>query len=171
MASSSSQLIFSVFLVFFISSFMNTTHAALNATDFIDQMLVSHNAARAVVRVPPLVWEPVLAKYARVYANERRGDCALVHSPGQGFGENLFWGQGHTYWNATIAVGEWVAEKQWYDYKTNTCLPDKVCTHYTQIVWRSTIRVGCAQIKCDSGDTFIACEYYPPGNYIGSWPY
>ncbi|KAI3841349.1 hypothetical protein MKW98_007830 [Papaver atlanticum] len=171
MASSCFQLIFSGFLVLFISCFINTTHAAQNSTDFINQMLVSHNAARAVVGVPPLVWEPLLARYARVYSNQRRGDCELIHSPGEGFGENLFWGQGHKYWNATIAVGEWVAEKQWYNYDKNTCLPDKVCTHYTQIVWRSTIRVGCAQIVCDSGDTFITCEYYPPGNYIGSWPY
>ncbi|OVA13050.1 Allergen V5/Tpx-1-related [Macleaya cordata] len=133
-------------------------------------MLVGHNNARKTVGVPPLEWDILLTRYARVYSDQRRHDCKLIHSPSEGFGENLFWGQGR-HWNATDAVAAWVAEKQWYNYDRNTCPTDKICSHYTQIVWRTTMRVGCAQIICDSGDTFITCEYYPPGNYIGARPY
>lgn len=156
------------------------------------QFMASHNAARQVVGVPPLVWDTGLTTFARVYANQRRKDCSLIHSPGYvymslyiyqtleknfngrkwfryAYGENIFWGKGRR-WSATDVVASWVAEKQWYHYNNNSCSgPD--CTHYTQIVWRTTERVGCAKIVCDSGDTFAICEYYPPGNYIGARPY
>ncbi|KAF6161759.1 hypothetical protein GIB67_013836, partial [Kingdonia uniflora] len=85
------------------------------------------------------------------------------------FGENLFWGQGHR-WSAKDAIDAWVTEKELYVYENNTCL-GKQCGHYTQVVWRMTMRVGCAQIICNSGDTFITCEHHPPGNYIGARPY
>ncbi|KAF9615165.1 hypothetical protein IFM89_022226 [Coptis chinensis] len=128
-----------------------------------------HNSAREIVGVPPLEYEPLLARYARVYSNERRQDCKLIHSPGYGFGENLFWGQGLG-WSAKNVVDAWVNEKKWYNYENNTCL-GKECTHYTQVIWRTTERIGCAQILCNNGDTFITCEYYPPGNYIRARPY
>ncbi|KAM0943285.1 putative CAP domain-containing protein [Dioscorea sansibarensis] len=46
------------------------------------QFMASHNTARQVVGVPPLVWDTSLATFARVYANQRRKDCLLIHSPG-----------------------------------------------------------------------------------------
>ncbi|KAF5199828.1 Pathogenesis-related protein [Thalictrum thalictroides] len=133
-------------------------------------MLDGHNSARKAVGVPPLKWNSKLATYARVYSNQRRKDCKLIHSPGYGFGETLFWGQGKK-WTAKDAVIAWVAEKKWYHYDTNSCSSGKQCGHYTQIVWHNTERVGCAKIICDTGDSFIACEYHPPGNYIGEKPY
>ncbi|XP_077237100.1 pathogenesis-related protein PR-1 type-like [Tasmannia lanceolata] len=159
---------FSLSLILLLS-FLSFAHGRANKTEMIKEFLDGHNNARNAVGVPPLKWDPMLATYARVYSNERRHDCRLVHSPSFVFGENIFWGQGHD-WSAKDAVAAWVAEKQFYHYDTNTCSgPD--CTHYTQIVWRTTERVGCAKIVCDSGDSFITCEYYPPGNYIGDRPY
>ncbi|MQL85210.1 hypothetical protein Taro_017724 [Colocasia esculenta] len=69
----------------------STDRSAITAAQF----LAGHNAARQVVGVPPLQWDKQLTKYARVYANQRRRDCNLVHSPGYAFGENIFWGMGH----------------------------------------------------------------------------
>lgn len=103
------------------------------------------------------------------YANQRRGDCALIHSTAD-FGENLFWGGGKR-WKPANAVAAWAAEGAHYDYSTNSCSAGDDCLHYTQLVWRTTVKVGCAQIVCNSGDTFIACEYYPHGNVIGQKPY
>ena len=40
------------------------------------------------------------------------------------------------------------------------------CTHYTQIVWHTTERVGSAKIIGDDGSSYITREYYPPGNYV-----
>ncbi|KAK9741462.1 hypothetical protein RND81_03G107900 [Saponaria officinalis] len=145
--------------------------AKLNKTELINQFLNGHNAARKEVGVPPLKWLDLLAKYSRIYSTKnRRKDCKLIHSPGTTFGENLFWGQGKN-WYPKDAVAAWVAEKQWYNYRNNSCSGDEECGHYTQVVWRDTKLVGCAMIKCDTGDIFITCEYYPPGNYDGEKPY
>ncbi|KAK9278052.1 hypothetical protein L1049_027610 [Liquidambar formosana] len=157
-------------LIFLFSPTISSTALTKAKTETINQVLDGHNSARKAVGVPPLQWEPLLATYARVYSsNERRKDCKLVHSPGYGFGENLFWGKGSR-WTAEDAVAAWVAERQWYHHANNSCNA-KDCSHYTQIVWRTTQRVGCSKIICDSGETFIACEYYPPGNYFGQRPY
>ncbi|KAL5713756.1 hypothetical protein ACHQM5_015806 [Ranunculus cassubicifolius] len=162
-------LSFPIFLAFFLGLLLQPSQATLNRTEFVNQILEGHNNARQIVGVPPLKYEPLLARYARIYSNDRRQDCKLIHSRGFKFGENLFWGQGLG-WNAKNAVDAWVDEKKWYNYDNNSCSGIE-CTHYTQIVWRTTKRVGCAQIICDSGDVFITCEYYPPGNYIGARPY
>lgn len=134
------------------------------------QFLVPHNAARYALRLAPLVWDPKLARYAQSYANKRRGDCALRHSNGP-YGENIFWGSGNE-WTPAQAVADWVSERKWYSYWSNSCVEGELCGHYTQIVWRSTRRIGCAKVTCNGGKgVFITCNYDPPGNYIGERPY
>ncbi|WOL06482.1 pathogenesis-related protein 1-like [Canna indica] len=173
MASSSSFLVSTIFFCFITSlaSAQNlTTNAKVTPAVAISQFVASHNAARRLVGVPPLEWDAKLARFAKAYAGQRRGDCRLVHSPGYAYGENIFWGQGRR-WSVPDAVAKWVKEKQWYHYDKNSCDAGADCTHYTQIVWRTTQKLGCAKIICNSGDTFIVCEYYPPGNYVGARPY
>ncbi|KAL8136972.1 hypothetical protein V2J09_002973 [Rumex salicifolius] len=132
--------------------------------------LAPHNAARARLGLPPLSWSPTLAAYAQSYANKRRNDCALEHSNGP-YGENIYWGSGSR-WTAGDAVASWVVEGRWYDRRSNSCGYGQDCGHYTQIVWRSTRRVGCARVVCLGGaGVFITCNYDPPGNYIGERPY
>lgn len=132
--------------------------------------LAVHNAARAAVGVPPMVWDARVASYAVYYANTLRASCRLVHSSGSGYGENLFWGSGKE-WTAREAVQSWVNEKRDYNYASNSCTPGRMCGHYTQVVWRSSVRVGCARVKCFNGAIIISCNYSPPGNYIGQRPY
>ncbi|KAF5731874.1 pathogenesis-related protein 1-like [Tripterygium wilfordii] len=69
----------------------------------------------------------------------------------------------------TDVVNLWVAEKANYDYESNSC--NGVCGHYTQVVWRKSVRLGCARVGCDNGGTFVICSYDPPGNYNGELPY
>ncbi|KAI3929202.1 hypothetical protein MKX01_006438 [Papaver californicum] len=167
---SSSSLLFSLIALLFFVSFIKTSDAKVNGTIFMEQIMAGHNAARAEVGVPPLAWDRNLAVYARGYIDEdRRKDCKPLYSERWTFGENIFTGPDNI--TAADAVAYWVSGKQWYTYQTNTCLVGKDCSDYTQAVWRTTINVGCAQIKCDTGDLFIACEYYPHGNYAGEKPY
>ncbi|KAF2296568.1 hypothetical protein GH714_000262 [Hevea brasiliensis] len=35
------------------------------------------------------------------------------------------------------------------------------------VVWHDSLRLGCAKVTCESGGTFIVCNYDPPGNIIG----
>ncbi|XP_077236768.1 pathogenesis-related protein PR-1-like [Tasmannia lanceolata] len=135
-----------------------------------NQFLAPQNAARSLLGMPPLVWDPHLARYAKWYANQRRLDCALRHSNGP-YGENIFWGSGSD-WTPAQAVAAWVSERHWYNYWSNTCAAGQMCGHYTQIVWSSTRRLGCAMVTClDGRGVFITCNYDPPGNYIGERPY
>ncbi|XVE94078.1 hypothetical protein REPUB_Repub01dG0249700 [Reevesia pubescens] len=139
-----------------------------HAQDSPQDYLNAHNTARAAVGVGPMTWDNTVAAYAQNYANQRIGDCNLVHSGGP-YGENLAWSSGNL--SGTDAVGLWVDEKVNYDYNSNTCAPGKVCGHYTQVVWRNSVRLGCAKVRCSSGGTFIGCNYDPPGNVIGQKPY
>ncbi|KAK6805561.1 hypothetical protein RDI58_003346 [Solanum bulbocastanum] len=130
--------------------------------------LIPHNEARKQVGVDLMTWNNSLADYAQNYANQRIGDCGMIHSQGP-YGENL--AAAFPDLNAADAVKMWVDEKQWYDYNSNTCTSEKVCGHYTQVVWSNSISVGCAKIRCNNGWYFITCNYDPPGNYIGQRPY
>ena len=141
-----------------------------NAQDSQADYLNAHNAARSQVGVPPLTWDNDVAAFAQNYANQRKGDCQLIHSGGGGrYGENIAWGSGDL--SGSDAVKMWVDEKADYDYNSNTCAAGKQCGHYTQVVWRNSLRVGCAKVSCDNGGTFIGCNYDPAGNYIGEKPY
>lgn len=138
----------------------------LTARSFLD----GHNAIRARLRLPPLAWDRRLARYARQWAARvAAAGCSPRHSYGP-YGENVFWGGGPA-WTAADAVQVWASEAAFYNIMWNTCLPFKVCGHYTQVVWRSTRRVGCDRVICPGGDVFITCNYDPPGNYVGERPF
>eukprot|EP01018_Ginkgo_biloba_P006477 Gb_11049 [translate_table: standard] len=110
------------------------------AQDIQQQFLSPHNDARSAVGVGPLQWDDTVAAYAQNYANQRSGDCAMIHSGGQ-YGENLFAGSGKDY------------------------------TPADAVVWKNSVKLGCARVVCGNGGNFITCNYDPPGNYVGQKPY
>ncbi|KAJ3669500.1 hypothetical protein LUZ60_011450 [Juncus effusus] len=158
-------------LAFVFSSVMvlamsQTTLAQNTPQDYVN----THNTARTAVGVGNVSWNTTVQAYAQSYANTRKADCKLIHSGGK-YGENLFWGNGADF-SGIDAVNAWDAEKQYYDYNTNTCASGRVCGHYTQVVWHSSTQIGCAKVVCDNnGGIFIICSYSPPGNYVGQKPY
>ncbi|KAI3509457.1 hypothetical protein L2E82_25041 [Cichorium intybus] len=159
---------FSFTLVCFLTlAILQTINAQNSQQDYLD----AHNAARAQVMGVGnnMVWNATVAAYAQNYANQRIGDCNLVHSGGP-YGENLAKGSGT--FTGTAAVNLWVAEKTYYDYATNTCASGYVCGHYTQVVWRNSNQLGCARVQCTNNSWwFVICSYYPRGNYVGQSPY
>jgi len=50
----------------------------------------------------------------------------------------------------------------------NPCpmVPDakKETGHFTQQIWKGTNQMGCGKATSSSGETYVACNYYPPGN-------
>ncbi|KAL0334991.1 UNVERIFIED_CONTAM: Pathogenesis-related protein 1 [Sesamum radiatum] len=103
-----------------------------SAQDYVN----AHNTARAQVGVAPVVWNTTLANCAQNYANQRVADCALTHSNGI-YGENLAKGSSSSF-SGVSAVNMWVAEKQCYDYNTNSCMGgNSACTTRR---WCGTIR-------------------------------
>lgn len=155
-------------LLFFLIVLSIQQHACLaqnSPQDYLD----AHNAARSQVRVGNMVWDERVATFARNYVNSRLGDCNLVHSTNRPYGENLAKGSGD--FTGRRAVDLWVGERSFYNYNSNTCAAGQQCGHYTQVVWRNSVRLGCARARCNNGWWFISCNYDPPGNYIGQRPY
>jgi uncharacterized protein YkwD len=104
------------------------------------EMLTVHNAIRAERKLPPLQWSNELAAYSKKWANTLLAKSLSSHNPNSPYGENIFiTGVGSA---PSLAVRQWASESRSYDYRTNSCSAD--CGHYTQIVWRDTLRVGCA---------------------------
>ncbi|KAJ7946844.1 pathogenesis-related protein 1-like [Quillaja saponaria] len=137
------------------------------AQDSPQDFVNAHNRARAQVGVGPINWDERVANYARNYVNQLKGSCKLVHSSGP-YGENLAWGSPDL--SGTAAVNMWVGEKKYYNYNSNSCVGGE-CRHYTQVVWRNSVRLGCAKVRCPSGGSIISCNYDPPGNYVNQRPY
>ncbi|KAI9112353.1 hypothetical protein K1719_016550 [Acacia pycnantha] len=145
------------FIFFFLFAFI--AYAQDSPEDYVD----AHNAARSEVGVLDIVWDDTVAEYAQNYVRQRKIDCQMVHS-GSNYGENLAWSSGDM--SGVDAVKMWVDEKTNYDYNTNSCVGGE-CLHYTQVVWGSSIRLGCAKVRCDNGGTFVSCNYDPRGNIFG----
>ena len=137
-----------------------------------------HNQARATVNpapataVPPLAWSTTVAAAAQLVANS----CMFSHS-GNGYGENIYASAGSGV-TPSVVVKSWTMEASNYNYAANTCMSGKTCGHYTQVVWRGSQRLGCAQKTCTTGSPFPGfptwdfwvCDYDPPGN-SGGRPY
>ena len=133
----------------------------------------AHNRVRARLDIAPLAWSPELARFAQAWADKlARKGCRLQHRPPSGadkqrHGENIFSMSGDSP-SADAVVDEWAAEVKNYDPKTHRC--KGVCGHYTQVVWRKSLRVGCGMATC--GDTEVwVCNYDPAGNWDGERPY
>ncbi len=140
-------------------------------------MLGGHNRERAALRLPPLVWDDDLAAAARGYANEMAATGRFAHAeqpqgPGRQ-GENLWTGTRAAY-RYDEMLGHWLGERRYY---VNAATPGFSTTgrwqdasHYSQIVWRGTRRIGCAMAS-NRRDDFLACRYWPPGNVVGQTAY
>jgi hypothetical protein len=135
------------------------------------QILAAHNRERAIVGHPPLEWDPVLAEHAASYGPVlgRLGD--LQHSPREsrpGERENLAMAWRGTMTPAQI-VGLWADEKKLMQPGLFPAVSRsgnwEDVGHYTQMVWPTTTRVGCAIYSTDWD--YLICRYSPPGNVDG----
>ncbi|XP_075993544.1 glioma pathogenesis-related protein 1 [Genypterus blacodes] len=148
-------------------------------TEEQEELLVElHNHYRGQVSphasaMLPLKWDASLKMIAEGYAAK----CHWSHNPElEETGENLFAGTGPL--DLRVALEQWFMEYLNYDYHNNSCHDDKMCGHYTQMVWADTHRVGCAFHLCSTMEgldwgraSFLVCNYYPAGNYEDEKPY
>jgi pathogenesis-related protein 1 len=145
---------------------------------------LAHNEARADVvtanPLPAMEWDPSLAQTAAAWAAMCRDQDVPIglidHNPNRSaghpfyVGENIYASGGGTA-DPLEAVALWMSEKPNYNYENNTC--NGTCGHYTQVVWRTSVKLGCAIGSC-SGHQFpssIVCNYGPGGNVNGARPY
>lgn len=165
----------------------NDSAVSVSAEAIQQEMLDVHARTRAAVAVMPLIWSGKMENYAQEWANylANQNNCQMEHRSNLNqnplkAGENLFWG-GPRRWSdgrtevqpltATQVAQSWASEKAFYNYSSHSCATGKKCGHYTQMVWRDTIEVGCAMAVCPDKGQIWVCNYNPPGNYIGQLPY
>lgn len=138
-----------------------------------------HNCARKTVipaaspAIPMMTWANDLQATAQAYSDL----CMYQHSMAPDLGENIA-ASAPPSATQTSAAQDWASEQPNYDYAANTC-PMGVCGHYTQMVWRSSVELGCGITNCSVNSpfgaefpnwTFVVCNYRPAGN-DGSRPY
>ncbi|WP_347269799.1 CAP domain-containing protein [Rhizorhabdus histidinilytica] len=145
---------------------------------FEERLLAVHNRERASLGIPPLAWNELLARDARLYAAELTRVGYLVHSEDDPAetdpqGENL-WAGTRGYYGPEQMVGLWVDEKKDFQagiFPNNSWSGDlENVAHYTQVVWRSSRAVGCA-LAHGRVDDFLVCRYSEGGNVIGEVPF
>lgn len=137
------------------------------------RLLEVHNVERRTEALPPLKWDTELEANARHYAEHLARSGEFKHSPnilGQDLeGENLWRGTAGAFGPERM-VGLWIAEKQHFvrGRFPNTSVTGNVAdvSHYTQIMWRKTNKVGCA-IARGKGKEVLVCRYSRPGNILG----
>ncbi|MBK9037309.1 MAG: hypothetical protein IPL61_39710 [Myxococcales bacterium] len=129
-------------------------------------IVTAHNRVRAEHCAPPLVWSDALAAEAEAWAQHlAAAGCAFEHSQSE-HGENLAAGTAGAL-DADAVVAMWAREEDHYDWRRPGF--GMKTGHFTQVVWKDTVAVGCAVVTCGSLDTWV-CNYDPPGNVEGDFP-
>ncbi len=142
------------------------------AAQFPARILAAHNAARAQAGVPPLAWDNALGTAAAAYAQQMALTGRFAHSDRslrRGTGENLWMGS-HGMFGVEAMVGGCTSERRWF---VPGLFPNVSRTgnwedvgHYSQMIWPTTTRVGCALASTPRID-YLVCRYAGAGNIDG----
>jgi len=123
----------------------------------IDSMLSEHNKYRATAGAPPLVWDATLAKAAQAWAGAGHMDHSKALGAFKTYGENI-----HMSCPKDTPV---TACKWWHDEISKYHGGNSFnAAHYTQMVWKSTTKVGCGKGPASCGGDLWVCQYLPMGN-------
>lgn len=135
------------------------------------RLLAAHNQERLAVGHAPLIWDERLAADAAAYGALLSSVRRLIHSPRQsrpGQSENLAMATRGSL-SPEQLVGLWSREKRLLQPGTFPAVSRtgrwEDVAHYTQMVWPTTTRVGCAIHRTDWD--YLVCRYSPKGNIDG----
>uniref|UniRef100_A0A0B7BHQ5 SCP domain-containing protein n=1 Tax=Arion vulgaris TaxID=1028688 RepID=A0A0B7BHQ5_9EUPU len=144
-----------------------------------DFILKIHNRIRSAVggcRINKLENDEELEEKAKNWTER----CEFKHREKDGYGENL--GLSTSKKNLTAIIAQlteaWAQESSLCNHQTQTRCGD--CCHYSQIVWSTTVKLGCYITRCPlikvgkkeyKNAWFLACFYTPRGNNSGKKAY
>ncbi|KAL9983267.1 hypothetical protein ACROYT_G005413 [Oculina patagonica] len=123
-----------------------------------------HNKFRMWHKSPPLKWSQRLAAKAQTIAKKladnsiRLSDLKEEHS---GINVARLW---HSFdIAAEKATADWYSEVKSYNF--DDPIIDSSTKHFTQLIWKSSKRLGIGEAKTTDGKhTFVVALYDPPGN-------
>ncbi|MEU7863163.1 CAP family protein [Nonomuraea sp. NPDC049141] len=133
---------------------------------FSTGMAAQHKAYRAHYGAEPLDLDPELTRYATRRAQKMAAaDGALSRSHGP-YGENLFmsWPNQPT---AAEVVKAWMDGAAEYDYDNPGF--SNATGNFTQVVWKSSKKLGVGLARSVSDRWYVVAVYDPPGNYTGQF--
>jgi uncharacterized protein YkwD len=153
----------------------------------IDAFVNAHNEARSgnlnpppSPPLPPVTWDATLADVAFNYLSKCQGTTLSDHNAnrtkdyaalgGKDYvGENIYASSGKSV-DPAAAVKSWMSEADDFDYDSPNL---SAAGHYTQVVWRTSVRIGCAIVNCPNMKypNNVLCDYAPGGNVNGQKPY
>jgi len=159
-----------LFCAFYFGPLKSQSQRVIYSETERQTILSAHNQERRLVGNQDLIWDYDLEEFAADWAStlSSRGS-GLSHRPNNKYGENCYWSS-TSYVSPDAAILCFNEEKEMYNYGPVSYQNFRVTGHYTQVVWYRTTKVGCAAVSGNSG-TYVVCNYNPPGNLIGDYPY
>ena len=159
----------------------DTDAAATDNTDAVTAVdpapyLAAHNRWRANFGSPAVTWDATVAAHAQEWADHLAADDLFEHRQGGPYGENLWAGWGANF-TADDAVNSWGNEVRDWDLTCTGGISDccrggwQNCGHFTQVVWSTTVKVGCGKGIGADGKQVVVCNYSPPGNFGDTSPF
>ncbi|RYP41959.1 hypothetical protein DL767_000590 [Monosporascus sp. MG133] len=157
--------------------------------DFEGNAIYHHNLHRANHSSPEVEWDSEIAGYA----SNTAATCFFAHDMDQGNGN---YGQNIAMWATSSGAEELGAAgaikmattDMWYNGEFDKYLPSyygqetpdmsnfEAWGHLTQLVWKSSTKLGCAVQFCPRGSMssdmdawYMVCNYSPPGNVGGAY--
>lgn len=158
----------------------------ISLADYQTAVVDHHNLHRSNHSAPALQWDTTLAQYAENTAS----GCVFAHDMNQGdggYGQNLAsWGTSGDMDDLKNKAAAQGVTNQWYNDEMNNWSSygqDNPPSgqdlnsfgHFTQLVWKSSTKIGCATVKCPAGTVlslpswYTVCNYNPPGNFGGEY--
>lgn len=140
----------------YFTNFLKTCKDSCIPEEFIS----IHNQYRTEVNSTNIKWSNEIADSAYNWATKLSSNCILKHSDEYDRyvqGENIYWQSG-VFGNVVVnSVDAWVDEPLVYG----------VLNHRTQVLWNSSLLLGCGVARNSCGFV-VVCRYSPPGNYFDS---
>ncbi|CAF4590501.1 unnamed protein product [Rotaria sp. Silwood1] len=138
--------------------------------EFQNAVLAAHNSYRARHCAQPLQLDDVLSRSAQNFSEKLASTNKFYRSGTPGVGENLYMEGGSTNikLNGTAPVTFWYNEIKYYNFNSgSSSMPTG---DFTQLVWKSTTRLGVGIAYSNGGrPVYVVAHYSPPGNYMGQY--
>lgn len=141
----------------------------------IENIINKHNEYREnnIYNCPPLQESIIINEYSQQRANDIAKSGKFKHAENMPYGENLWCTTNVNIPDISTCVDSWMAESySWLPDQNNW---QDGLGHFSQCVWRNTTHIGCGKsiMEDEYGVKWlvVVCNYNPPGNIIGQFPY
>lgn len=132
----------------------------------IKELIDAHNFYRKKVGVPEIRYSNELSLEAKKVALMNAKRQNLIHTKSV-LGENLYFSSSST--TPKEVVDDLASEEEYFSHRNRKF--NSRCGHYTQIIWKSSLKVGAAIYLDKDGGEYWALVYSPAGNQFGEKAY